>query len=488
MQGKYGNDWEHIDASIKDLIKMDAAKGIKSKLVFVDDETIKKFSATAAVSDYTSETQNKKTIDKLYKHFDPDYLLILGSCDVIPHVKLKNLIRGDDDEDIDSDLPYACEKPFSRNINDFISPTRVVGRLPDITGGNDYTYLDKLIKHVIQSKPKQIDEYSGYFALSTWVWKKSTEASVKNIFGEARNLHLSPPSAGPYTADLKNKIHFFNCHGDTLSNEFYGEKSGKTPSAFNANFIPAKIPFGTVVAAECCYGAELYDADFAETLSICNTYLQHKALAYVGSTTIAYGPASGQGLADLITQYFIINIREGFSAGRAFLEARQKFIRQAKPYIDATELKTLAQFILLGDPSVHFVLPHTTSTTISALTEEKNPFTKADERKARRVKLKEIGNTLQKIIDTPKPTSKLVSAELHAFIKNALHKYNFKNQTIISFDFERAHLLEGKSFRKASPGHHICIDKEISGGKKKNRILVIKDIGIKPQITLYESK
>jgi hypothetical protein len=114
------------------------------------------------------------------------------------------------------------------------------------------------------------------------------------------------------------------------------------------------------VAAECCYGAELYDAAVLQPAApaICYTYLQHGAVAFLGSSTIAYGPADSNALADLITQYFIKSILKGdVSTGRAFLEARQRFLTDSGPQLDPYELKTLAQFYLLGDPSVVPVLP-----------------------------------------------------------------------------------------------------------------------------------
>jgi hypothetical protein len=40
----------------------------------------------------------------------------------------------EEDPDVPSDLPYACEAAFSRRPQDFLGPTRVVGRLPDLTG------------------------------------------------------------------------------------------------------------------------------------------------------------------------------------------------------------------------------------------------------------------------------------------------------------------------------------------------------------------
>jgi hypothetical protein len=116
-----------------------------------------------------------------------------------------------------------------------------------------------------------------------------------------------------------------------------------------------KISYGTVVAAESCYGAQLLNP--AETgISIANNYLANHALSFMGSSTIAYGPASGQGLADLICQYFIESILAGASTGRAMLEARQKFLNVNGPSLDAYELKTIAQFYMLGDPSISPVI------------------------------------------------------------------------------------------------------------------------------------
>jgi hypothetical protein len=87
-------------------------------------------------------------------------------------------------------------------------------------------------------------------------------------------------------------------------------------------------------------------------LPIALNYLDNNALAFVGSSTIAYGPPDSQGLADLITQFFIKNVLKGASTGRSFLEARQKFLNDNGPDLDPFELKTIAQFYLLGDPSV----------------------------------------------------------------------------------------------------------------------------------------
>jgi len=82
------------------------------------------------------------------------------------------------------------------------------------------------------------------------------------------------------------------------------------------------------------------------------------AIGFVGSTTTAYGPVTGNSGADLLTQYFLIDVLAGASLGRALLRARHKFVLGEKTE-DPVNLKTLAQFLLLGDPSLQPCLVET---------------------------------------------------------------------------------------------------------------------------------
>ena len=86
---------------------------------------------------------------------------------------------------------------------------------------------------------------------------------------------------------------------------------------------------GTVVAVECCYGAELYDPSDSDMQSgICSTYLRDGAYGYFGSSTIAYGPNQGNGQADLICQYFLDEVLNGASLGEATQRARHRSGKQ----------------------------------------------------------------------------------------------------------------------------------------------------------------
>lgn len=357
LQSKYGSDFTKVDKLLSDLVKADNKRNIDTLIVYIDDTTSAMKAGITAVNSVTRQSA-KKAVDDVYKKQLPAYLVIFGSQDIIPFQELTNPVpynpEGDNDHVVPSDLPYACDAPYSTNISSFTGPSRVVGRIPDITGIADLNYLKTVINSIIAYKPLKEEQFLDYFAVTAFVWTKSTQQSLSNIFGNSTKLKNSPPSTISYPiSDLKPLTHFYNCHGSPADSKFYGQKGRNYPTAMASTDLTSKITFGTIVAAECCYGAELYDPakEGKKQLGIANTYLGNKAIAFVGSSTIAYGPPVGQGLADLITQYFIKNVLSGASSGRAFLEAQQKFL-SVSGSLDPYELKTLGQFYLLGDPSL----------------------------------------------------------------------------------------------------------------------------------------
>jgi Peptidase family C25 len=356
---KYGKGFTAIKKTLAALIKSDKKIGFQTTVIYLDEPASAKKAGIKPLKAVTPQAV-KESIDLLYHKHIPAYILLLGAQDVIPFVEISNP-ADDEDAVVPSDLPYACEKPYSKNINDFTGPTRVVGRLPDVPGSNDHLYLVGAISNVIKSKPVDAKTYADYFAITCDEWKISTRLSLKNIFGSFAKLQISPPAGKKYTAaQLKPLTHFYNCHGASNDFAYYGQKGKSYPQAIHTLQLDKKITYGTIVAAECCYGAELVDNTMLGVdgqVSICNQYLKNGALAFMGSSTIAYGPVDGQGLADLITQYFIRYVHDGASTGRAMLEARQKFITESGPSLDPYELKTLAQFNLMGDPSILPVKP-----------------------------------------------------------------------------------------------------------------------------------
>ncbi|MHB8069663.1 MAG: hypothetical protein ACYDIC_17355 [Desulfobaccales bacterium] len=364
LNEKYGNTGSQtIQTAVQNLIASDQGRGLVTGLYRLDDrDTMRQYNA-APVTIPTDPKQNKDAVDAIYKALAPDYILILGSIDIIPHQDLQNPMFSGYDEDkfAFGDLPYACESAYSQNPKDFFGPTRVVGRLPDITGAKDPKYLIDLLKISATYQEKAAGQYHPYFGISAGVWEDSTESSISIIFGNSKELKLIPPKGPSWSPSMLNRFaHFINCHGALADSHFYGQPASgaqRYPIALDAANLEQNISEGTVVAAECCYGAQLFDpAENDGQSGICNTYLGNKAYGFFGSTTIAYGPADSNDQADLICRYFLQSLLQGASLGRATLEARQKFIHTASMY-DPSNIKTIAQFNLYADPAVTPVKP-----------------------------------------------------------------------------------------------------------------------------------
>ncbi|MEK8031487.1 hypothetical protein AACH06_11720 [Ideonella sp. DXS29W] len=425
LRAKYGHaGLGHIDKALRALISADRRRGLSTVVIHLD-EADDMASYGGPAPEQPTPRDVKKAIDRIATTAKPHYLLLLGGPDVMPMVPITNPAysgpEGDSDRHVPSDLPYACDAPYSTNPNRFLGPTRVVGRLPDLMGARKPTLLTQLINAAARAQPRPRSEYQSSFALSTAAWAKSTELSLTNTFGHARNLHTCP-GKGPRWTDrqIAPRVHFINCHGGDSVPEYYGQPvdQDEFPIAHHAKHLRGRVSAGTIVAAECCYGAQLYDpADAGGEQGIALTYLEDGAAAVLGSTTIAYGPSEGNGSADLICQFFIQNVLNGSSIGRAALEARQKFAG-ARTHLDPYDLKTLMQFYLLGDPSAQPV-----SMSAHALTRGK-AFKKAfadvqdrTVRNLRRERLEREGQYLGKALPALKPTKHRPSDKVAATLQ-----------------------------------------------------------------------
>ena len=488
LQTKYGSTgFQKIQSTVKQLIAADKKRKINGLLVFIDDPKAMKKAKGKMVKDPTDAEQCKNAVDRLFHHYTPDYIMLLGAQDILPHCRFRIPIPDDDDNFVPSDVPYACDAPFSRNAGDFIAPGRVLGRLPDITGGTDPSYVVTLLQNSINWKPLKLSAYKNYFSISVKWWQKSTKISLNNIFQNNSKLKLSPPMLGPYSKpDLGAMIHFFNCHGGLRTSEFYGqpnENSSSFPVCLESNMLEKKISYGTVAAAECCYGGLLYNPNRPTKihLPISNTYLQNNAVSFVGSTTAAYGPADSQGGADYITQYFLIAIQKGASCGRAFLEAQQRFVEKGDVKMDPTDLKTIIQFLLLGDPSVTPVEsdPKTTpgKTPVKAIMNKDAHDIK--ERKERRWKLAEKSVFINGTTDAPVRIEAPERGSVKSDIKKELRKYKFKDGKKMVYGFKKR---KGKAKRLTTEHeyrYHVYSNVKKGGIIDTLRLLVIQEVNNK---------
>ena len=480
LQLKYKAAFADIKKEIDKLIEFDKTRGLTSILCFIDDDATMKKAGSKSVDNAKDPKQAKVAIDALYKTYQPDYMLLFGASDIIPFVKLNNALYdppdGDLDARIESDLPYCCDKPYSTDSGKFLSPARVLGRLPDVVGIAEPSVFKKLIANIIKHKPGKAKDFESYFGLSVWEWKVSTEMSLQNIAGNNKALMTSPDKGPAFSKQqLKPKLHFINCHGGLNDTNFYGQK-GKNdyPIALTTESLKGKVTYGSAIAAECCYGGQLFQPASVSEIPICNRYLLEGALVMAASTTTAYGPADDQGQADLITQYFLQNLICGASAGRAFLQAQQKFLEVSRPHIDPYEVKTIAQFYLLGDPSVVLV---NNPKVFSDKSKEKVKKDMAEgQRKNRRIILETKGIELGNNLRAPKKVATNGKSEE---LKKILKSYKMPGRKMTTFESGRSINMPGKAFGGKVSFHVTTRKKALPddrGSLQPIQVVMIKEI------------
>jgi hypothetical protein len=472
---KYGRKGlSTIRKALTALTGADKKRGIKSRVVYLDNKAGMKKMGGKAVVNASDPRENKAAIDAVFKSLNPDYLMILGAPDVVPHQDLDNPAYSppdDNDNPAWGDLPYACDAPYSRDPARFVGPTRVVGRLPDLFSASKPSYLVHLLKIAAGYRSRTPEDYTGYFGLSAAVWQGSTRLSLNNIFGNTDSLLLAPRSGPSYPGkQLRGRMHFINCHGGTASPEFQGQQGRSYPISLTTKTTSGEIVEGTVAAVECCFGAELYDATtLVIDMPICQSYLHQGAYGYLGSTTIAYGPENENGAADFICQYFLLNVLDGASIGRAALLARQEFVERTGQ-MDPFDLKTLAQFCLLGDPSVHPVAgPSATDIPKGVAVGDAERFFRAE----RRAKLKLSGEFLTET--KPTASKRVPAGRLSPSTKAALSNIAKlagigAKQIFTTFAVKNAPARKGRGVKTATAPSRYHISIGTPGRKRSGKI------------------
>src|SRR5262252_7690388 len=162
LRAKYGAAYAaKIKPAIAVLIAADKARGLTTALIAIDAPGMSKYKVKP-VAKASDARQCKSAVDAIYAALRPAYICILGSVDVVPHVELINPLKSDGDDVVPSDLPYACAHTFSQKIEDFMAPTRVVGRLPDVTAAKDPSYLVGVLDTAARAQSQSASKYGPY--------------------------------------------------------------------------------------------------------------------------------------------------------------------------------------------------------------------------------------------------------------------------------------------------------------------------------------
>ena len=306
-------------------------------------------------------------------------VLIVGNDDVIPFHQLPNPTE-------DSDQYVLSDNPYSTSSSNYLLPEWIVGRLPG-EKGNDPGLLLSLIRHIINYhksanhrigiKQKIIQLFirlknfgrfvhewlspPNDFGYSAEVWQRSSIAAFRPL-GKGADLRVSPPYESE-TIDIEKMLQaksiFFNLHGLSTTNEWYGQRDFSEtstgpdfPVALNTKVI-GKIRNNIDLAfTEACFGGFIVDKNIEESIAL--KLLAIGSQGVVGSSCISYGsvftPLIG---GDLLAFIFWKYIKDGYSFGNALKRAKIGLIKvmmQRQGYLDGEDQKTLLSFNLYGDP------------------------------------------------------------------------------------------------------------------------------------------
>ena len=357
-----------IDKAVKAWIAGDATHGIKTIHVALDDDQAMNTLGVPPLKGRATANKVKRAVDALWKRISPDYLVLFGGEEIIPHFVVDNPsfhADGDDDAHVPTDNPYASSSAYRKSRRDsYLVPDRAVGRIPDMVEDGDPAWLVDYLAVASNWASEPRSAYRGAFAVCCDAWKGAGKESVR-YFGEPDSrLLVSPPesdSSSKTKTRLKSRLHMIKCHGAQLDPRFFGQKGASYPVVLTSKTLRQRLKPRTVAAAMCCYGAQVYSPDDPAAQEpgawpLASSYLRGGAWGFVGSTMIAWVGGPTMMCADWVVAAYLNGVLGGASLGRAMLEAKQDYVRwigQQGHVPDIADEKTLIEFVLLGDPSIH---------------------------------------------------------------------------------------------------------------------------------------
>jgi hypothetical protein len=91
LKSKYGSAGvAKIKSALKAVIAADAVRGFETSVVDVANTAAMRKVGAKKVSSASSPKQNKNAVDAIYRASAPEYLVLLGAPDVVPHIDLLN--------------------------------------------------------------------------------------------------------------------------------------------------------------------------------------------------------------------------------------------------------------------------------------------------------------------------------------------------------------------------------------------------------------
>jgi Peptidase family C25 len=286
-----------------------------------------------------------------------------------------------------------------------------------------------------ESKPDSF--YNQPYVICTDEAKEAGMKCVQKAFPTSTlPLLICPPDSDISTPHqrLSAPLHMIKCHGNKKDATFWGfpefdENKDKPYAAITSATLKEYLEPRTVVATMCCYGAQIFSPKNADTWPLASTYLRKGALGYVGSTMMAWVGLGKMSGADWIVTAYLKSVLEGESIGLAFLKSKQDYHRHdgiRGRVIDVEGQKTLIEYILLGDPSIHPVSSLQSSMGTLAV----------QERQQRRVVGRMMAAGIGKLLPTRSPATYEEEAKATEVYASKVAKDAIKNLKGFSFEPE----------------------------------------------------
>jgi peptidase C25-like protein len=394
LEDKYAPaDLQQINNKVKGWIEADDKRGIQTVHVHVDDtKEMDEFGVTPVSAKPTPE-EIKEAIEKLWVSdkfpSPPHYLVLFGAEDIVPMFPVPNPSYDpngiDKDPTVPSDNPYATPLDFNPldPTNSYLIPQRAIGRIPDMVSDPEgpkhkgdpawfVRYLDTATKWESRNKSDYKDPYAictaeARFAGNDFMQKTFDDPGLRPFICPTDSDAVDSPTSRDH---LSPGLHIIKCHGNKGDPTFWGfsvldqRKKEHPCAAITSASLTALLKSSAVVASMCCYGAQIFlppdpNARSRGEWPVASTYLRNGALGFVGSTMMAWVGLSKMGAADWLVQGYLKNVLGGDSIGNAFLASKQDYrghYSMNDDILAEEEEKTLIEYILLGDPSIHPVI------------------------------------------------------------------------------------------------------------------------------------
>lgn len=322
--------------------------------------------------------------------FQPEYLFIIGDENVIPVPSMKNCMPNTK-ELVPTDILYGFNLSLfsssEEDINSIINAKQLyyVGRLPigqDRTFDQLQSYLERAATYSGKGIPIQIA-----YAQSDPHWKKVSTKVMEDV----DKCNLLPNIQAPISV-MHKKIFLspyitcetidraFNSYGNLFYFNMHGSKDPDVPCFIGKSLEDEKAYLGidpktigntrfdNIIVTEACFGGKYIGLKTDKSMLL--TAISNTTMLYLGSSVTAYGVVdeclkenSDIGSADIMAKDFIEGLMEGYTAGESVFKARRKLLNGNHGGNTISNLLTIYEFSLYGDPGLKASFPNQKSSS-----------------------------------------------------------------------------------------------------------------------------